>query len=1093
VPRAALVASVAEGVRSRLVAIVAGAGYGKTTLLVQALEECRMPFVWCSCDRRLVEARSLLQHLAEGVRERFPGFGAALVLDGSPEEMVRALSNEVLETVVDDFVIALDDVHLLGGSALSALTFLVDDLPETAHLALSGRAPLPFPLARLRTMRVLEIDEDRLAFSPSEAAELIRSIADEADPARVATLYRRTEGWPAGLILGAQSDAEVETGIDHAQFDYLAEEVLLRQPGDVQEFLLDTAVLGRFSAGLAEALSGRADAAPLCERLVRGHLFTVRLDDEGQWYRYHHLLQTFLRRRLATQDPVRLRRRHLRAAAWWRSAGEPGEAVPHLLEAGDFAGAVEALEPVAERMVLTDEGSSLARWLDAIPRPLWAHRSALLLAEVGLLLHRAEHESSFAGAERVIHELIALGDHDRAAIALVRLQQAMIAAGTRPLRRIRSGERFCPRIAPESPMLAMARLLLATAYGYGCRFDEAREELARVLELPGAVGAAVHRAHVEAAEAFYVDLWTGRPQEALARLEGAIALLEAIDPTDALSFRPFARLLRSYVVLELGRFREAIDTAETVREEFARRGLEAVLMRPYRWVLWTALAGLGRWDELEAVLVPPPALTDPEDATSYSYRHRCPAALLAAHRGNAAEVRSQVLAARREMVAFGSAFDDSWFLCDLANAAAVAGLDELAREQARDALAAADAIGSPWAAARAALIAAHVREGPDGGDAHLERALELTSLHALDELWTAREAAIAPALIARALRDGVGPPGTAESLLVACGARALEEALAVARDSDGPLRAIVADAAGRVADARIDVVDRLMRDRDQAVRDAARRSWMRLKARPRAAIEIVALGDFAVFRDGTAVPSSTFVRHKARALLACLVAGRGPVHREVLCDRLWPALSSERAAASLRSTLYDLRRAVEPELETGSPSSILVAEGEAIRLVLGLRDRCDVDEFERLAASAGDDDIDALGAASSLYGGPFAPDWPYEDWAIARREELAEKHNDVVSRLAAALVQAGRPAAAVPRYRRLLTIEPERESWHRGLMRAHAACGERALALRQYHACRTVLRREQGIEPDPETRALYAELLHAEARSREPARPARRV
>ena len=86
----------------------------------------------------------------------------------------------------------------------------------------------------------------------------------------------------------------------------------------------------------------------------------------------------------------------------------------------------------------------------------------------------------------------------------------------------------------------------------------------------------------------------------------------------------------------------------------------------------------------------------------------------------------------------------------------------------------------------------------------------------------------------------------------------------------------------------------------------------------------------------------------------------------------------------------------------------------------------------------------------------------------------------MVERLAAALVDAGRPREAIPRYRRLLLLEPEREGWHRDLMRAYAAAGERALALRQFHACRTLLRREQGVEPDAETRALYAALLREE-------------
>ena len=488
VDRPELVATLQQGLEGRLVAVVAGAGYGKTTLLAQALQSTDRIWVWCSCDARVGDPGALLAHVAEGIRERFPGFGTRLQLGGSAEEAVTELCNEVVETVSDDFVLVLDDVHLLPPPAVDCLSLLVDHLPPNAHLALAGRAPLPFSLARLRALRVLEIGEDRLAFDLGETAALVRSLGVEPDDAAVAGLHHRTEGWAAGLILATQSGDTSSAGLSAAQFDYLADEVLARQPPEVQEFLLDTSMLGRFSPELAAAVSGQADAADIARRLVRRHLFAVRLDTEGEWYRYHHLLQAFLQGRLRERDPERLRERHRRAAAWWAGEDQPAEAVRHLLEAGEQEAAVDAIEPVAERMVLTSEGETLAGWLDAIPRTLWQDRPPIVLAQVGLLLHRARHEAAFAEAEEAIERLIEAGDHARAATAIVRLQQTMITAGTSPRRRWESGERYRDRIAPHAPMLPVVRILLATAYGYGCRFAEARDELAAALAPPGRNG-----------------------------------------------------------------------------------------------------------------------------------------------------------------------------------------------------------------------------------------------------------------------------------------------------------------------------------------------------------------------------------------------------------------------------------------------------------------------------------------------------------------------------------------------------------------------------------------------------------------------------
>jgi DNA-binding SARP family transcriptional activator len=160
----------------------------------------------------------------------------------------------------------------------------------------------------------------------------------------------------------------------------------------------------------------------------------------------------------------------------------------------------------------------------------------------------------------------------------------------------------------------------------------------------------------------------------------------------------------------------------------------------------------------------------------------------------------------------------------------------------------------------------------------------------------------------------------------------------------------------------------------------------------------------------------------------------------------------------------------------------VLADGETIRLALDEHDEWDVTTFLSLAAVRGEDPdatIAALERAEDVYGGPFLPEWPYADWAAPARRELEARHLEVLERLAESLEAAGRLHEAIRRYRRLVALEPEREAWHRALMRCFAAAGERAQALRQFHACRTVLRREQGVGPGPETADLYRGILLA--------------
>jgi len=1084
-PRAMLVERVRAGLRGRLAAVVAGAGYGKSTLLAQALTGIEQPVVWLSCDERIGEARPFLAHIAAGLAERFPGVGTGLALDGSVEEQVAELSNEVVDTVSEEFVLAIDDVHALAGRpAAEALGLLVRDLPPTAHLAMTSRTALPFPLGRLRAAGVVEVGEEALALTEDETALLLTAMQIE-EPRHVEALHRRTEGWIAGLLLAAQGgDALLgpAPGGRDPHFDYLAEEVLARQPQHIQDFLLDTSVLERFTPDLAAQVSGRDDAREIIEALLAGHLFTIPLQAEGQWYRYHHLFAAFLRRRLAQREPARLADLHLRAGRGWLEAGEPAEAVRHRLEAGDHEAAVEALEPIAERMVHTPDAETLAQWLAAIPEERWSGRPGLVLAHATLLFTRGEYEASYSRMEQAIEELLGAGEDERAAVAFFRLLLSMIAAGAGPPRRIEAGRRYVPRLDPATRLLPAARLMLALGYAFGCRFAEAESELRAAVELPAAAATPILLLYSEVVRAFWIDYPQGRCDEALLRLDDAIARLERHEAEDELAFLVYARMYRGYLLNDLGRHDETLAEAARVLDVAARRGMWRAPRRMHAYLRCAGLAGLERWDELAAEIVPPAQASAPGEVTHYSYRYRAPAAHLAASRADRASVAGHAAAARREMLAHGPGFDQPLILCELALAAWSADETALARELASEARAMAGLLGTPWAAARAALLGALMWGPGEEGDRLLAEALELTARHRFEGLWTRRERRRAAAPLARALAQRLGPEGLAARLAAACGGEVLVRAAELLADAPPAARAELAEAAAEAHSLDAPTLERLTADRDAGVRQAAQRARARVAARPRAPVEVVTLGGFAVSRGGIVVPELTTGRQKARTLLAILVSARGAVHREVLVEWLWPHLPPARGLGALHSALYALRQWLEPSLRRAAASSVVVSDGEAYRLALDDADRWDAGAFLGLAAQAASCDalearLERLIAAEAAYAGPFLPEWPYEEWAAGRRAEVERAHQEVLEALAEALAAANQARAAVSRYQRLLELDPECERWHRALMQTYLQAGERALALRQYHACRKVFRDHLGVEPSDETRSLYAALL----------------
>ena len=243
-----------------------------------------------------------------------------------------------------------------------------------------------------------------------------------------------------------------------------------------------------------------------------------------------------------------------------------------------------------------------------------------------------------------------------------------------------------------------------------------------------------------------------------------------------------------------------------------------------------------------------------------------------------------------------------------------------------------------------------------------------------------------------------------------------------------------------------------------------------------ASLELRLFGGFE-FRTGAGEPVPVG-RKKAQALLAYLACHGGQSHpRDKLATLLWPEVNDQQARANLRKTLFVLRRAF-----AGTPLSLRV-EDEAVALDCAALD-IDVVAFERMVREG---TPGALEKAADLYRGDLLvglgfAETPFEEWLTAERERLRELAFEALARLLAHQTKSAEPAAAVETARRLLALDPLQEAVHRTLMRSYVQCGRRDSALRQYQSCVHTLRRELSVEPEPETRQLYQEIVRGRTR-----------
>ena len=390
-----------------LTLVCAAAGFGKTTLVSSWLESLvaggvtpPLPSAWLSLDANDSDLVVFLHYFVAAIRTVFPEACAETrALLGAPyptgrDPLVVALGND-LEHLPARAVLVLDDYYTIRGEAVhDFLSELLHHWPQRLHLVLISRSNPPFPLANLRAKgQIAEIRTRDLRFTPEEAtAFLERTLRARLSDSAVALLDQRLEGWIAGLRLmtlslyaGADAEAELAglSGTHVEIADYLVDEVMSSQTPAILRFLLVTSILDRFCADLCECVlsvdpSGDVSA---CIQWVESHnLFVIPLDNERQWYRYHHLFQDLLQRRLLVEmGPDQVAELHRRAADWLGGQGLIDEALHHALAANDLDLAARLMQARFCDVLNREDRATLDRWLRLLPEYFVQSRPWLLI------------------------------------------------------------------------------------------------------------------------------------------------------------------------------------------------------------------------------------------------------------------------------------------------------------------------------------------------------------------------------------------------------------------------------------------------------------------------------------------------------------------------------------------------------------------------------------------------------------------------------------------------------------------------------------------------------------------------------------------
>ncbi|MBX3084661.1 MAG: hypothetical protein KF716_23705 [Anaerolineae bacterium] len=513
VARPRLVRRFDSGLSRRLTLICAPAGFGKTTLLSEWLSAAPnkdVPIAWVALDEDDNDLNRFLTYLVCAlttidISESETMLSLLQPPQVPPKAMLTTLISQ-LEPYPNRFVLALDDYHLITNPKVhEALAFLLDHLPSQMRILIISREDPPLPLSRLRGRdQLTEIRADDLRFTQEEASLFLwQMLGITLNLQQVAELEARTEGWIAGLQLAAlamkgrndlASFISAFTGSHRFILDYLTEEVLDLQSDDLQAFLLQTSILNRMCGALCDAVAGRTDGQAMIEQIERGNLFLISLDDERNWYRFHHLFGDMLRKRLQiVMSKAEIEELHRRASQWFAREGLIDESISHAISARDFASAATILEESCRKYPVDSWGDQWIRRAKQIPDDVMRHYP-LLAIELG-------QQYAIIGDATMAEKQAQLG---RAALAAMNPQPAnveellaradmiegLIAVRSNNLGRAIEAAEYTLQRIPEQHFQLRARALRIKggAYERQNRYEDSRAAYSQVIDIGQAAG-----------------------------------------------------------------------------------------------------------------------------------------------------------------------------------------------------------------------------------------------------------------------------------------------------------------------------------------------------------------------------------------------------------------------------------------------------------------------------------------------------------------------------------------------------------------------------------------------------------------------------
>lgn len=1072
----------------KLTLLTAPAGYGKTILMLQAANESGWPLVWYQLDAYDNDLVVFIRNLVAGIERKIPGFGSQvqhIIAGGSIENNLRLLVtvivNELSQYTGNPLLLVFDDYHEI----INPLTnlFLKDFLkylPAHVHVMIASRTLPSINFARLKTGgEILMVDMKELSFTSEEMQAFFAKKAPQLTDETRIMLEQKVNGWPAAVTLIVNSDKgdgsslRLNDGTTEI-YEYLASEVLDRQPDSVSDFMKKIAVLDIITAEDCDLLLKRNDSQQILDLLENQNLFLIPLAGLGKSYRYHQLFKEFLFEKLGAERQL-----------WQREAGIIACSRGDLSSAVEYFGAAGAEYEL--RDIIKEAGKqafshgcwrTVARWLEAIAEDD-------LASDPWLSLYRAKSE-------------IYQGRLDEA-------EKWLHAAG--PL--------FA--YSGDQTGLTENRLLHARILRSRGRFEESLELLEQVHnQLLTDEQPTRFDLHLEK----FSCLWLlKRYGEAEKTLKDALKIAKRINNNYAMAY-----ILEGlgHVYYGLGDYPRSLEMYKKSTKILPKQLLPSYYMQDY---IITIYLDWGEWDKAidyakrAAIIKETLGLTDAlpsiygQLATCYFSRGDWQQAEEYCHR-----------AVKLVRENGGVRFVSSVTLCIWAEGLGLQGRWIEAREKAEEALVEARNGGGSENVCYGlgALSLIHTGDIHKGKEwlsmairsyeqsefkrglcycytfqawlyfseeklaeacEYIKKALSLSAKLNILNLFLVHYEMLQPVL-KLGMEKGIEITFL-QRIFARKGKISLPLLIDLARHENPQVRcwaiAPLAEIGGSQAE---EVIRRLANDANADVRQLAGMAEQRLRiaTSPKkvvkyttSALQISMLGPLRVFLQEKEL-GSIWRTKKARDLLAYLAHHVEPVSKDKILEDLWPDIDPDNSTIIFRTTLCYLRKALS---QVNYPETILYSDGRC-QLRPGSFS-CDYQQFRELVAAgqrmdtSPEEEAASLEQAVTIYRGDYLGDMDYP-WLFHHQENLRHLYIDARKRLARYYIDMKDYTRAASHLQVIEECDPFDEEIHTMLMTAYYGQKNRPAIKRQYQKLEALFKKELGFAPSSEAYDLYIRL-----------------